>query len=417
MKILHINTSDINGGAARAMFRLHKGLLNRGIESRLFSKEKQSDDSNIITLKKPIKWQKLAFKWRKEYIKRSLKAYSKPAGFEKFSTDLSPYRGLIARQLPEADIYHLHWTSDFVDLPALIQSIHKPIIWTLHDMWPFTGGCHYSSGCNRYEDKCGTCPQLGSKLPYDLSYQVWNRKHLVLRKKDKEKFLACADSQWLCEKALNSSLLGDFKVTTVHYGLETDEFLPRDKEACRKALNIPSDKVVLVFGAPGIDNPRKGFQYLMNAISVLTKRYPDLYLVSFGGGIKPADINIPWLHLGHIADNHLLSIVYNTGDLFVIPSVEEAFGQTCLEAMSCGVPAIGFSGSGGITDMIIDNKTGVLAHEMNADSLSQAIEKGLSLSTDDYNIMSANCRQMALSEYTLDIQAQRYISIYESIQK
>lgn len=163
MKILHISTSDYDGGAAKAAYRLHSGLNQLGADSRMFVKNKKSEDSSVIKYKYPTGLGRILYKIQKNRIESEFFRYrtTRPQGYEIFSDDRSPSRINFISQLGVADIYHLHWTSEFVDLPSFFKNVRKPLVWTLHDMFPFTGGCHYKSGCDKFHIHCQSCPQLG----------------------------------------------------------------------------------------------------------------------------------------------------------------------------------------------------------------------------------------------------------------
>jgi glycosyltransferase involved in cell wall biosynthesis len=417
MNILHLSTSDIDGGAARAAYRLHIGLLEQGVNSKMFVRDKHIDNGSIIRFKYPKGFKKAEYKIRKNRIENDFFPYkqSRTKEFEVFSDDRSSLKAGFFEQIPDADIYHLHWTSGFVDLPAFFKIISKPVIWTLHDMFPFTGGCHYSSGCQNYFNYCHHCPQLKSSKERDLSFEIWTRKHKAFSG-FKNKIIIRADSFWLANEAKKSSLFKDLNIGTIHYGIESDEFIPRDKMACRKALNIPVSSRVIVFGAPGIDNPRKGFKHLSEALLHVNKVFPEIFLLSFGSGQIPLNPKIPVLHLGKVGSNQLLSLIYNCADVFVIPSLQEAFGQTALEAMSCSIPLVGFD-TGGIPDMIENGTTGYLAETENIEDLADAIIKILKLNKKDYDRMAMNCREKVLKRFTLDYQAENYINLYNQLYK
>lgn len=415
MKVLHLSTSDINGGASRAAFRLHLGLYQKGINSLMFVRDKGRDVASVQRYKYPKGFKKAEYLYRKFIIENDFKKYqdSRPSGFEVFSDDRSPLRTGFFDQLPDADIYHLHWISGFVDLPALFKYINKPLVWTLHDMFPFTGGCHYNSSCENFLQYCHKCPQLGSIREKDLSYYIWTRKFKSISE-FRNKIAIRADSNWLANEAKRSRLLKGMDIETIHYGIETDEFIPRDKIACRAALNIPLNSKVILFGAPGIDNPRKGFRQLDEALKQIQKSFPDLFLLSFGTGEKSGGSDIPGLHLGYVANNHLLSLIYNCSDVFVIPSLQEAFGQTALEAMSCEIPVVGFN-TGGIPDMIIEGVTGYLAETGNIKALAEAVNAVLSLQKGGSLKIGKNCRQKVLNEFSLSLQAEKYLNLYNQL--
>jgi glycosyltransferase involved in cell wall biosynthesis len=415
MKILHLSTSDINGGAARAAFRLHTGLMMQGVDSQMFVRDKHVNNESVIRYKYPKGFRLAKYKFRKFQIENDFKKYqsNRSVGFEVFSDDRSFLKTGLLVQLPDAEVYNLHWTSGFIDLPAFFKYINKPVVWTLHDMFAFTGGCHYNNGCENYLHYCHNCPQLGSTKEKDLSYQIWTRKRKALAE-FKNKIIIIADSFWLANEAMKSSLFKDEVIETIHYGIETDEFIPRDKTACRKALNIPLDCNVIVFGAPMIDNPRKGFKQLHEALKYVQKTIPGLFLISFGAGMLPAIPDIPGLHLGPVANNNLLSLIYNCADLFVIPSLQEAFGQTALEAMSCCIPVVGFN-TGGVPDMIENGVTGYLTELENIIDLGDNIISVLKLNRTDYLKMANNCREKVLTGFKLKDPADKYIEVYEQL--
>ncbi len=280
-------------------------------------------------------------------------------------------------------------------------------------MFPFTGGCHYNSGCEKFKTRCRQCPQLGSTSDKDLSYFSWERKFRAITQ-FKKRIIIRADSHWLAGEAKRSRLLKDLNIGTVHYGIETDEFTPLDKIACRRALNIPVDSRIIVFGAPGINNPRKGFHELLAALIQLRRIYSNLFLLSFGSGTLPTNIDLANLHLGNVGSNHLLSLIYSSADVFVIPSLQEAFGQTALEAMSCGIPVAGFD-TGGIPDMVINGVTGYLADTGNIHGLSYAIDQILKLDEKNYKKMADNCRDKVLTGFTINHQADKYIELYQNL--
>jgi glycosyltransferase involved in cell wall biosynthesis len=415
MKILHLSTSDNDGGAARATYRLHSGLKQLGIESRMFVRDKNIDNEDIIRYKYPNGLRKIKYKYRKFLIENDFKRYqtTRPGGFEVFSDDRSPLTTGFSSQLPDADVYNIHWISGFIDLHAFFNRAKKPVVWTLHDMFAFTGGCHYNSGCENYLHHCQNCPQLGSGIKKDLSYQSWERKHKIISE-FKNKIIIRADSYWLANEARKSSLFKGIDIDTIHYGIETDEFLPKDKAACRLALNIKQGSRIILFGAPGIDNPRKGFKQLTDALHLVKETYPDIFLLSFGAGYMTVSIGMPGLHLGQVSSNHLLSLIYSCADVFVIPSLQEAFGQIALEAMSCGIPVVGFD-TGGIPDMIEDGVTGYLAETGKIYDLANAIKGILKLDQQEYMKMATNCRKKVLAGFTISHQAAKYISVYQNL--
>lgn len=415
MRILHLITSDNNGGASRAAFRLHKGLLKCGVNSEMFVLNKSTNYDSVIKYRFPSGIGKVLYRINKTLIANDFKRYAstRPSDLEVFSDDRSALKTGFLKQLPDADIYNLHWISGFVDISDFFSGIKKPVVWTMHDMFPFTGGCHYSNGCEKYLNMCNQCPQLGSTSIRDLSYDIWRRKSKTLSSFN-NKLSIRADSYWLASEAKRSSLFRNLDIDTAHYGIETDQFFSRDKLSCRRALNIPEKSKVIVFGAPAIDNPRKGFKELYKSLKILNQTFPDLFLLSFGGGNISPEFNITGSNMGHVSDNNLLAVIYTCGDVFVIPSLQEAFGQTALEAMSCGIPVAGFN-TGGIPDMIEDGITGYMAENGNVEDLADAIKCILTLSETEYQRMALNCREKVMNGFTIAHQAEKYLKVYRKL--
>lgn len=411
-KIVHINYSDSSGGASRAMRRIHSGLKNSGVDSKIYCFQSSIHSPEVIRYNPPKSLlKKVRVYFRKIELKKQLGNYQRPVGYEIFSDDRSAYGEDILEQLPDADLYHLHWVSGFVDLPSFFKKIKKPIIWTLHDMNPFTGGCHYSSGCTNFTSNCGMCPQLNSDSKKDLSYQIFSRKLDYSLKKD---FNVVPNSNWIKKLALKSKIFRDVKIDKISLGIDTDIYMPRDKESIRRAFNLPLDKKIILFGAMDSYNKRKGFSELSNALKILSEMEPNIFLLTFGSGDPIIKSDLQCLNLGYIESDFILSLVYNAADVFVISSLEEAFGQTALEAMSCGIPVAGFD-SGGISDMVENGITGYLADTGNITGLAETIGRILNLPEKEYFKMANNCREKVLSEFTLLQQAEKYFKMYSQL--
>ena len=419
-KIVHIGTWDAVGGAAIASYRLHTSLLKAGYDSKMYVRDKTKMDREITRFNPPVSnlLYKLNLQLEKRNIARSFKPYANTRQKDKevFTMDKTMYGDFTAKQIPEADIIHLHWISNFMDIESTFRFLSasgKRVVWTLHDMNAFTGGCHHDDDCGRYANACGSCPQLGSSNPVDLSHQIWQRKMKAYRSIPQAHIKIATDSDWLTNCARKSAHFKDFDISTVHYGLDTDIFAPRDKAAARKLFGIDEKKTVIAFGAANLNNRRKGLHFLLEAMGFLEKDYPDLLLLIFGDGTFETSLKIPILSVGPVINYHMLSFLYNAADIFVISSVREAFGQTCLEAMSCGTPVVGFNG-GGIPDMIKDGYTGYLAEEWNSKSLAQAIKR-LTDSPQMRKDMAVHARSFVLENFSLDLQLHTYLSIYNKL--
>lgn len=413
MRITHISTEANLGGAARASYRLHQGLLQQpGVQSMVYARSMQEAGEYIIRYRPANSI--VAKMWRKIFYhtqnKIQLKYKNRPQGLELFTSDRSDCRDDFAAQLPPADIYNLHWISRFVDIPTFFANVKSPVVWTLHDMNPFTGGCHYDNLCGKYASGCGACPQLGSEDKNDWTKEIFERKREAIARIPADRLTVVADSYWLAEEARKSKIFEGKKVITIHYGLDHTLLKPMDKSSARKLLEIPDNKKVILFGAPGVTNRRKGFRELLDAIAILSGQRDDILLLSFGGGKPPLNSDVAHIHLGSITNDLFLSWVYNAADVFVIPSLQEAFGQTCLEAMACGVPCAGFN-TGGIPDMIREGETGHLATTGNSAELAAAIETTLK----NKDTLGVNARKMVEENFTLAHQANKYIQVYQEL--
>jgi glycosyltransferase involved in cell wall biosynthesis len=241
---------------------------------------------------------------------------------------------------------------------------------------------------------------------------VWGRKREALARLRPARLRIVADSHWLEAEARRSTLLGGFPARTIHYGLDTEVFAPRNRSCARAVLGIPEDAKVVLFAAEVLTNHRKGFALLADALSGLAN-FPGLFLLSLGRGEATVPGSAPHLHLGYLRDDRWLSLVYSAADVFVIPSLQEAFGQTALEAMACGVPVVGFA-VGGIRDMVRPQETGFLAPAGDVPALRAAIAEALG-DTAACQRMSAACRQLVVEEFPLELQARRYGELYKTI--
>jgi glycosyltransferase involved in cell wall biosynthesis len=417
VKIVHLNSSYITGGAARAAFRLHTGLHRLGHDSSMFVARRQSFDPTVTTFAPPVGLvNSLRRGLRRRKIRRSFARYrtSRPAGYESFSDDRTMHGSTLLSQLPACDVINLHWIGGFVDYQAFFVAApqHTPVVWTLHDMNPFTGGCHYDHGCGRYTQGCGICPQLGSRDAADLSHRIWQRKREVFTQIEPGRLHIVATSQWMAATVQCSALLGSCPVTVIPLGLDVDDFAPRDRCLARAVLGVPHDARVLLFAAESLNNRRKGFSLLAQALAGLGDA-AKLCMVSLGQSRPTLDSPLPHVHLGYISNDRLLSLVYSAADVFVCPSLQEAFGQTALEAMACGTPVVGFA-VGGIPDIVRHGVSGLLVPPQDVVALRAAIVDLLRDAAGRAE-MSVNCRRIAVEEYTLEAQARRYIELYERV--
>jgi glycosyltransferase involved in cell wall biosynthesis len=412
LKVVHINTFDTTGGAALATYRLHKGLCRMGVDSSMLVAHRASKDPTVIEFAPSRGFvQRFLYRLTENRIHKSRSRYipTRPRGLEKFSDDRTPYGSDLPRHLPPCDVINLHWISGFLDYREFFACAPRnvPIFWRLSDMNPLTGGCHFDDGCGRYNIGCGSCPQLGSTDSKDLSHQVWQRKLEALRTLEPERLHIIPLNHWMAETVRKSPLLGRFPMTMIPNGVDTTVFAPRDTRVARDLFGVPPNARVALFGADVVNNRRKGFQLLMKALDGLPG---DIFLLSVGQNAPQIETAVPHLHLGHIADDRLLSLAYNAADVYVIPSLQDNQPNTVLEAMACGTPVIGFD-AGGIPDMVRPGKTGLLVPVGDIDALRKAIIELLQY-TETRREMASNCRRIVMEEYTRELQVSRYAELY-----
>ena len=417
MKILHLGTYDKKGGAARAAYRLHKALEDLDVKSSMLVVNRSTDDQSVKVFSPSSKFLKrLRRHQRSLLIKLNFARYrkSRPFGYEQFSDDRSPYYSDLLNKIPSCDIINLHWIANYVDYQFFFPRTtkHRPLVWTLHDMNSFTGGCHYDGYCQKYYKSCGKCPQLGSNIKKDLSYKIWFRKKQTYSKIPPQKLTIVANSHWLADEARRSALLSKFPIVIIPCGVDINVFSPRDISLARNAFEIPHDSKVVLFAADSMNNKRKGFEVLINALERIDN-ISNLLLVSIGSNNITVRSNLPQLCLGHIENDRLLSLAYSSADVFVIPSLQESFGLTALEAMACGVPVVGFD-VGGIHDLVRPDITGLLAPSHDINALKSAIVQLLE-NKNQNEIMAKNCRQLAIEKYSQKAQARQYQSLYSDI--
>ena len=330
------------------------------------------------------------------------------------SDDRSVYSAEPWCQCPEADLIQLHWVASFVDYGTFFRLVSKsiPLVWTLHDMNPFTGGCHYDTGCGRFAEQCGVCPQLGSRKQNDLSRQIWQRKRKAFGFLPTNRLHIVTPSKWLGEQLCQSSLLSRFPRSVIPNGLDTEVFQPRNRRVMREALGISIHARVVLFVADGANDPRKGFKFLASALED-SESHSEIVLLTLGQG-KPVKFSkFPHVHVQTIQDDRLLSFIYSCADVFVAPSLQDNLPNTVLESMACGTPVVGFL-AGGIPDAIHDGKTGLLAAVGNVEDLRRAVLELLKQDQRREEI-SQNCRRLVLEEYRLETQASRYLNLYREL--
>lgn len=411
MKILIVNTFDILGGAARSAYRLHKSLLSAGIDSKMLVQTKKSDDYTVISVYGSSKIGK-AFSLIRPTLDQIPLNFYKNRIKTPFSPAWLPFSKVIEKiKEINPDIVHLHWIAGGMIRIEDLAKINKPIVWTLHDNWAFTGGCHIKWSCERYTNSCGACPVLGSDKKYDLSKKVWIRKNKILKKIN---MVIVCPSKWLHDCSKKSSLLKDKRHKIIPNPIDADLFKPIDESISRKIWNLPQDKKLIAFGAISpTSDINKGFKELKEALYKIADK-KNIELVVFGSSKpkNPPDVGFKIHYLGHLHDDISLIILYNAVDVMVVPSLQENLSNTIMESLACGTPVVAFN-VGGNSDMIEHLKNGYLAKPFDIDDLRIGIE--WVLNTANYDELCKNAREKVLREFDSKIVAKKYIELYEEV--
>jgi glycosyltransferase involved in cell wall biosynthesis len=414
LNVSFVNNASTEGGAAIAMNRLRQGVRRLGCNSSLLTKSGGTDTIETfvpLTLLETV-FAKAAARLDLEIVDRWLR---EAPGW--WSLNLIP--NLTARRIKKnnPDLIHLHWVGDgFLPLWN-IGGFAAPTIWTLHDAWAFTGGCHYFQDCENYVGGCGRCPQIGSRRTSDISRLVCRIKE---NKISRHAPVIVAPSRWLAECAGKSSVLHNCRIEIIPNGIDTEVFRPIDKLTARQLLRLPIDKKILLCGAVlGKNNPLKGYDIFEKSLHHLAgmMKQDEIAVVNFGdpqSGISADRISgFQAIHCGVLKDELSLSLLYSAADLFVLPSLQDNLPNTVMESLACGTPVVCFR-SGGVVDMVEHNHNGFIADNFGPAELAQGI--ATVLGTEKHcQIMSANARATACKRFDITIVAAQYIELYHDV--
>ena len=415
MKVIHVSWRDISGGAARAAWRVHRSVGMAGALSSMAVGTRSSRGDDVIQyMPKRHPVFRVARRVRRFMSRAQADATRIRPGLSDFWDDRTVTGPGLGNLLAPADVYHLHQITEFLDYGAIPRlAARAPIVWTLHEMTPFTGGCSYAYECERFTHECGSCPQLGSTTHHDFSRAAWKRKHAAYAGIDPTRMHIVGASQWIAREAKRSALLGRFPVSVIPYGLDTDVFRPmREARRLLDGFGVPPSARIVLFVAEDPNHPRKGFDLLDSALGAL-RTTSDVALVSVGHGEPPKLRSaLPHVHLGSLTEDRMIAAAYSLADVFVIPSLQDNLPNTVLEAMACGTPVVGFR-IGGIPDMVRDGENGLLVPPGDIARLACAIDTLLA-DGPRRSIMGAAGRQIVEREYTYGLQAERYMRLYRS---
>ena len=410
MKILIVNISDIQGGAARAAYRLHKALLVENVDSEMLVLHKHSDDFTVLTTSQSTLQKTLTI--IRSFIESIPVRFYKNRTKTFFSPSFTPF-GKIVQKINEMrpNIVHLHWVSGGVIRVEDFKNINVPIVWSLHDMWAFTGGCHYDEECGAFKSECGNCKVLGSTKQYDLSSKVFQKKKKSYGKIDNMTIVGL--SNWIHESAKSSFLLKDKKHINLPNPINTDIFKPFSKELARELWSLPKDKKLILIGAMyATSDPRKGFDELMESLGKIEDNSVELVVFGSSEPKESQSFGFKTHYLGSLHDDISLVTLYSAVDGVVIPSLQENLSNVIMESLACATPVVGFN-IGGNSDMIEHQINGYLAKPFDTSDLACGIE--WVLNAPNYEILCQNAREKVLKEFDSKVVAKKYIELYADI--
>lgn len=419
-KILTASSSDSSGGAARASMRILQALRDIGVDNSMLVKEKLSDKDYVIPIDAYTPHNSLyrAYAWGENKVLNALqrRRWNRyPDREQYFMSDLRGMRLHGALRRTDYDILHLQWINQrFIPLDSLPTD--RPVVWTLHDSWPFCGICHFFFECTRYQEQCGCCPMLHSESPEDLSHRIWKKKRQALQQLDLH---IVAPSNWMGDCARKSSLLEHRPVTVIPNCVDTHDYRPMhsDKTAPRwhRLRADTNGKKIVLFGAVNATRDKnKGFPQLLAALRILKERgnTEDMALVVFGATKSSLSTDIPVHYVGYLNDTYETASLYNLADLVVVPSLNENLSCVIMESLSCATPIVAFD-IGGNADMVDHKGNGYLAGKEDIAGLADGILWCLENNAD--NRLGNAGRQKVLQRFAPPVVARQYQQLYWSI--
>lgn len=416
LKVVHLSNTDIRGGASRAGYGIKYAINTVNPQTLFLTQRKFSNDKNVISLSDSFFNKQLTnARMLLDLFPIRMFTYTNNGrfSFANIGKDVSDID-----EIKNADVLHLHWINEgFLSFKSLrmLGKLNKPIVWTFHDMWAFTGGCHYSSGCRRFEDKCGICPYLKNPGENDFSRKIWLKKTQLYNNLNLN---IVTPSRWLKETAIKSSLLKHKFIEVIPYAIDTELYKPLNKRECRKAFDLPEDKILMLFGTMSTGEVRKGYHILKSALTKLSTDHPELkdhieiVVVGAADGNSATDLPFKTHFTGRLYNEEKLVKSYNAADFFVAPSIEDNYPNTVMESLACGIPVLAFN-IGGMPDMIINEQNGKLIDEVSADKLTGGLKWMIDNSQNES--LSINARNKILSDNMPADIGTKYLELYKKI--
>lgn len=412
-KILILSSYDV-GGASIAAIRMHMALYEAGEDSRLMSLHVSQDNIPQHFRFSPAadSVNRIKLKWKKRNEHQLKTALQLPPGVSlsgEFSMPVAAFDVTQSDHWGWADVVIIHWVNEWIQLETLVENAgSKPLIWVMHDMHAFSGGCHYAHGCSGFQTDCQHCPMLkGSNFP-ELAHRFWKNKWNAIQNW-KPRLTIIAPSQWMVNESKKSSLFCGLMHRHIFNSLDTSIFCQRELEACRKVLGIPLNKKVLLCVIQSLEDRRKGFALLLEALAMVEES-ENLILCTVGKARHlPENLPFEHFHLGSIADERMMAIIYNTADLLVHPALEDNLPNVVVEALACGLPCTGFA-IGGMPEMVEDGVNGYLSTELSPLALANTIETSMLFKWNRSEIA-----RMAHQKFALSVQAEKMLDLIAEV--
>lgn len=417
MNVLQINTSAGVGGAAKVMMRLHGEFKRRACAASALTADEGFVAPDVLSIARVTRRRYIFWERWLDGLGQRLAAGLGMA----YTHHRTTWLALRSDVFNHADVVNLHNLHggyfNYHALPQLCQ--RKAVVWTLHDMWGMTGHCAYAYDCQRWKSGCFDCPLLkgpAEKLVeppptrLDCTRQVWHAKRRLYQRC---RLHIVTPSQWLCDLAKESILAeGAASIQCIPNGLDLAVFQPIDQALARQVLGIEAEARVILFVSSYVAQKRKGFFYLLEVFERL-ERTENVVLLTVGEQSRPSRQldHFRRRHLGALYDEHLMCLAYNAADAFVFPSLADNQALTLIEALACGTPIVAFD-VGGTPEMVRHMETGYLARYKDAQDMAHGLDFILG-NGDARERMRQRCREIALAEYSLDLQARRYLDLYE----
>lgn len=406
--VVHVSHSDGGAGAGRGAYMLHRSLHELQVPSKLLVRRKKTLDTNVVAP-------------RTGFGQKVAKAHTSfEASLPRYVGDptdiftINMFGSNVVRQVRRLgpDLVHLHWIGYGMLRPQQIRSFGRPVVWTLRDMWPFTGGCHYDHGCGKFEARCGSCPVLGSEREWDWSRWGLRRK---VRAYGGSQLHLVALSSWIAAQAAKSTAMGDFRVRVIPPGVDLAVFLPIETGEARSRLGLPHEKRLLFFPAINPLEKRKGWHLLRAALDSIVKNHErpdDAILLVAGKAEARAMVGSPMkvVALGNVEADTQMALAYSAADVTVVPSVQEAFGKVSIESLACGTPVVAFRDTG-LEDAVAHKRTGYLAETNSVPDLARGISWTLDLKvTSEFRSETARRER-----YSASREARAYLELYREL--